>query len=280
MLAKLKRPHEVFLDKVDDILTLNFADLAGKQMQHTDSFFYKGFFCDLLPCYFDFLPCQYLDLDPEKQIRGALQAQEKTSKVSLSEGRVIFMKEQSSFLCAPTGTAAEVLEPFCTRPMFFQWKVLHHGAVCGLGLLSSEEEFQGDLLRGFRLALHKVHHFKLLQKAWYRLCGPEEAKESASVCPLCYWIRQIQATICLQRIAGLTLTSLQSMQAALWRGCDALNLVFPTRWWNSSDRSQIFGCDYPLCLARAPSSLGERGGICNLRSPFQFCNVQCVHAVI
>lgn len=53
MLAKLKRPHEVFLDKVDDILTLNFADLAGKQMQHTDSFFYKGFFCDLLPCYFD-----------------------------------------------------------------------------------------------------------------------------------------------------------------------------------------------------------------------------------
>ena len=165
-------------------------------------------------------------------------------------------------------------------PCLFQWKVLHHGAVCGLGLLSSEEEFQGDLLRGFRLALHKVHHFKLLQKAWYRLCGPEEAKESASVCPLCYWIRQIQATICLQRIAGLTLTSLQSMQAALWRGCDALNLVFPTRWWNSSDRSQIFGCDYPLCLARAPSSLGERGGICNLRSPFQFCNVQCVHAVI
>ena len=66
MLAKLKRPHEVLLDKVDDILTLNFADLAGKQMQHTDSFFYKGFFFDLLPCYFDFLPCQHLDFGPGK----------------------------------------------------------------------------------------------------------------------------------------------------------------------------------------------------------------------
>ena len=165
-------------------------------------------------------------------------------------------------------------------PCFFNGRFYTMELFAVLAYCLLRKNFREDLLRGFRLALHKVHHFKLLQKAWYRLCGPEEAKESASVCPLCYWIRQIQATICLQRIAGLTLTSLQSMQAALWRGCDALNLVFPTRWWNSSDRSQIFGCDYPLCLARAPSSLGERGGIWNLRSPFQFCNVQCVHAVI
>lgn len=171
--GKVEETLRVFLDEVDNILTLNFADLAGKQTQHTDSFFYKGF-------YFDFLPCQHLDLDPEKQVRGALQAQEKTLKVSLSEGTVIFMKEQSSFV----HQLARLLK-------FWSHSVLVPGFFNGrsytmelFAVLASEEEFQGDLLRGFRLALDKINHFTRLQKAWYRFYGPEEAKESASVCPL------------------------------------------------------------------------------------------------
>ena len=89
--GKVEESLRGFLDDIDNILTLSFADLAGKQTQHTDSFFYKGF-------YFDFLPCQHLDLDPEKRVKCALQAQKETLKVSLSEGTVIFMKEQTSFV--------------------------------------------------------------------------------------------------------------------------------------------------------------------------------------
>ena len=65
-----------FLDEVDNILTLNFPDVAGKQTEHTEGFFYKGF-------YFDFLSCPHLDLDPEQQDKKAMQTNdEKCESVS------------------------------------------------------------------------------------------------------------------------------------------------------------------------------------------------------
>lgn len=51
-------------------------------------------------------------------------------------------------------------------------------------VLASEEEFQEDMLRGFRLALDKILHFRRLRKVWHRFYGPQDVISSASDCPL------------------------------------------------------------------------------------------------
>ena len=161
-----------FLDEVDNILTLNFPDVAGKQTEHTDSFFYKGF-------YFDFLSCQHLDLDPEQQVKKAMQTNDENVKVCLSEGTVIFMKDQSSFV----HQLSRLLK-------FWSHSVLVPGFFNGrsytmelFAVLASEEE-QEDLLRGFRLALHKIQHFRDVRKVWHRFYTQDEANQHASVGPL------------------------------------------------------------------------------------------------
>ena len=158
-----------FLDDVDNILTLSFPDVKGKQSLHTDSFFYKGY-------YFDFLCCQHLDLQPERQVQQALRAQDDLLKVSLSEGTVLFMKEQSSFV----HQLARLLK-------FWSHSVQVSGFFNGrsytmelFAVLAAEEELQGDLLRGLRLALDKIRNFQKVRKVWTRFYGEQEAANLAN----------------------------------------------------------------------------------------------------
>ena len=160
-----------FLDDVDNILTLSFPDLAGRQTQHADSFFYKGY-------YFDFLCCQHLDQQPEQQVRKALHTQEDTLKVSLSEGTVIFMKEQSSFV----HQLARLLKFWSHSvqvPGFFNGRSYTMEL---LAVAAAEEETNRDLLRGFRLALDKIRNFQKVRKVWTRFYGEQDASKVAQSC--------------------------------------------------------------------------------------------------
>lgn len=118
-----------------------------------------------------FLCCRHINSNPEVQIQQIMRMSDDSVKVGLSEGTVIFMKEQSPFAHA----MARLLK-------FWSHSVLVSGYFNGrsytmelFAVWASEEECNNDMLRGFRLALDKIRNFKRARKAWTRFYSATEA---------------------------------------------------------------------------------------------------------